>query len=224
MIRTLRNTLSLLLVFSAVAASAQFARLHVGSVSVGGTGQFTTPLTSNPSSGVYNVPFQNGATTYATTISGQRQFTTTSVGFLTSVQLHPAAWAGIELNYGFNHYSERFAFNYATPNPTQTLNVPTDMHEFTAAYSFHPKHIPFQPFVNIGGGYLDFTPRNASNQFRETGLAEVGFDLPGGNKHIGWRVQGRSLFYRAPNFSTSSISTRSWRVTEEPSVSVFYKF
>jgi DNA-binding CsgD family transcriptional regulator len=66
--------------------------------------------------------------------------------------------------------------NYGTPNPAQTLNLSTDVHEFTAAYSIHPKHIPFQPFVDIGGGFLDFTPRNASNQFRETGLAEVGFD------------------------------------------------
>ena len=91
-------------------------------------------------------------------------------------------------------------------------------------YQFHPKHIPFQPFVNIGGGALDFAPNTGQYQWRTAGLLEMGFDLPTHSKHIGFRIAGRSLYYRAPNFNTAAISTREWRVTEEPSVSTYYRF
>ena len=228
MIQSIRRTLPLFLALSALGASlsapAQFYKLHGDSLSVGGIGQFTTPLTSSTSSGVYNVPFRTGATTYSTTISNQQQGTTNSAGFLVSLQMQPAWWAGVEFNYAFTHYSERYNFNYSNTTTRQGAGFPTDAHEATAAYSFHPRHIPLQPFLNIGGGAIDFAPRNASNQWRGAGLAELGIDLPTPSKHLAFRIEGRALVYRAPNFYYSAISTRSWRVTEEPSISATYKF
>lgn len=227
MLSRLRYVLPASIAFVAVACSplaarAQFYKLHGGSLSVGATGNFTTVLTSNPISGTFTVP-QTGGGVLNTTVSNQQQFTTLSTGFLTSLQIHPKPWAGVEFNYGFNHYSERYAFNYATTTTAQSVNVPVDTHEATAAYQFHPRFIPFQPFVNIGGGAIDFSPGLASNQWRSAGLLETGFDLPA-SKRIGFRIEGRALVYRAPNFFTSSISTRSWRVTEQPSVSAYYRF
>ena len=206
-------------------AGAQFYKLHGGSISVGGTGQFSTTLTrSNPSSGFYNVPSTAGGF-LTEDIVDQQQFTTNSAGFVTSLQFHPVPFAGVELNYGFTHYSERFTNLYAaSPGTNRVSNVLTDAHEATAAYQFHPKHIPLQPFVNIGGGAIDFAPQTASNQWRGAGLLEVGFDVPVHFTHIGFRVEGRSLYYRAPNFYTTSLSTRTWRVTEEPSISTYYRF
>jgi hypothetical protein len=237
MIQAIRRVLPLALLVTAIGAHAQYFgspqyfKAHGFSMSVGGDGQFTKTLTTNPNSGgVYTVNNTLGGTTLVTS-NNQKQFTTDSAGFITSMQFHPKPWAGVEFNYGFTHYQERFDYNFGSTGNTTVLNTgtqtkhfSTDVHEATGAYQFHPKHIPFQPFVNIGGGALDFTPRNASNQWRGAGLLEAGFDLPTHMQHVGFRVEGRSLYYRAPNFYQAALSTRSWRATVEPSASVYYRF
>lgn len=219
-------TAALMSVLSCLPVHAQWYRLNNGSLSVGATGQFSKQLTdSRGTTGTYQVPFQNGAATYSTTISNQQQGTTQSVGFLTSLQWHPVAWAGIAVNYGFTHYNEHFRFDYAATNPAgQAIHLPTDMHEFTAAYQFHVRKLPLQPFVNVGGGAIDFAPNRGTNQFRGAGLLEVGWDIPVRKTRFGFRVAGRSLVYRAPNFYTPAISTRAWRTTVEPAVSTYYRF
>jgi hypothetical protein len=224
MITFLRRTIPLVLLMSAVAANAQFYKLHGASISVGATGEFSTILNANPSPGTYSVPFGNGSTTYSTTVTGQQQYTTDTAGFVAHLNFHPVAWAGVELNYGFYTNSEVYAFNYGTSTPAQSVRMKTGQHEATAAYSFHPRHIKFQPFVNIGGGILDFDPNSVSSQIRGAGLLETGFDIPTMSPKLSFRVEGRSLYYRAPNFYTPSISTRSWRVTEEPAISAVYRF
>lgn len=232
--RTLvRRSLPLLtLALTGAVAHAQFVnRLHKddASISVGGTGQFSTVLTSNPT----NVPYANPT---ATVVTNQRQDTTWSAGLIASMQLHPVSWAGVALNYGYTHYDERYSFNYAnTPTIGRSASVSTDWHEATAGYLVHPKHIPFQPYMVIGGGAIDFAPSKgntalassgptAPNQWRGAGLLEAGFDLPVRHTHFGFRISGRSLYYRAPNYNTAQISTRSWRVTTEPAVSTYYRF
>lgn len=222
MFQLLRRTLPALLALSAITAQAQYLKTHGASLSVGGTGQFSTILESSPSSTPFTYSIPNGSE--STTVSNQQQYTTWSAGFLTSLQLHPVSWAGVALNYGFTHYQERYAYNYANTATAGSTTVPTDMHEFTGGYLFHPKHIPFQPYLEIGGGALDFAPSNASSQFRGAGLLETGFDIPVHSQHIGFRISGRTLIYRSPNFYQPAISTRSWRSTEEPAISAFYRF
>ena len=218
-----RSLLPLLFTAATVGAHAQIFTLHGASIAIGGTGQFTTPLTTNASSGTFNVPSSPGGT-LSQTVSNQQQFTTDSAGFLASLTIHPRPWAGIEVNYGLNRYSERYTFNYSSATAASRLSVPVFSHDFTAAYVIHPRHIPFQPFINIGGGYISFLPSYASNQWRGTGLLETGFDIPTPNKHLAFRAEGRALVYRAPNFDQPSISTRGWRVTEEPSLSAVFRF
>ena len=224
MSKLLRRTLPAVLVLSAVSAAAQdgYLKTHGASLSVGGTGQFSTILESNSGyvTNTYAIP--NGTHTDQT--FNQQQFTTWSAGFVSSLQFHPKPWAGVALNYGFNHYQERFTYNYTDSTATGATYVTTDVHEFTGGYLFHPKHIPFQPYLEIGGGALDFTPQTASNQIRGAGLLETGFDLKTKDPHISFRISGRSLYYRAPNFYQPAISTRSWRATEERAVSAVYKF
>ena len=220
---TLRTMLPISLTLAAVSAQGQFYKLNGATVSVGAMSPFDRSLQSNPNSGSFVIPTPTGGV-ISTTVSGQQQFTTDSVGFLTSLQFHPRPWAGIEMNYSYSHYSERYAFNYSAATTSQTVSVPTVAHEATAAYEFHPRHIPFQPFVNVGGGSIDFVPSSGLNQWRGAGLLEAGFDLPTHNPHFGFRIEGRSLYYRAPNFNTPAISTRSWRVDVEPAISTYYRF
>ncbi|HEY4358554.1 MAG TPA: hypothetical protein VGN16_22600 [Acidobacteriaceae bacterium] len=226
MIQPIRRTLPLLLALGTLGAHAQYFKNHKASLSAGATGQFTTTLESAAETSNSNAPLPVSGT-YPVTVANKQQFTTNSVGFLTSLQIHPVTWAGLEFNYGFTHYSERYTFNYtntSTPTALQSVRVPVDWHEATGAYLVHPKHIPLQPFVGIGGGYIDFAPSNASNQWRGAGLLEVGLDVPVHWTHIGFRVEGRSLFYRAPNFYQPAISTLSWRATTQPVISTYYRF
>lgn len=218
----------LLLLLPALGVQAQYLKTHGTSLSVGGTGQFSTVFESNATDVTTTAPF-SPAGTYNVTVTQQHHATTDSAGFLTSLQFHPVSWAGVELNYGFTHYQERFGFYYAntsTPGALQQVRIPTDAHEATGAYLFHVRKLPFQPFMGIGGGAIDFDPRNysAPYQWRGAGLAELGFDLPVHWTHIGFRVEGRALFYRSPNFYSAAISNRGWRATSEPAISAYYRF
>jgi len=208
---------------AAPAQVAHYAKTHGVSISVGATGNFATPLTTNPSTQTVRTGVNTTETIY-----GQNQYITSSPGFLTSLQFHPVPWAGVELNYGFQHYSERFNYNLASRPGTRTTNFPTSTHEFTAAYQFHARRIPLQPFLNVGGGAIDFVPTSGGGaiQWRGAGLAETGFEvaMPYTSRKLALRIQGRALFYRAPNFENALLSTRSWRVSSQPSASFVYRF
>ena len=221
--QVLRRTVPVILALATAGAHAQFYKLHGASVSLGGTENFSTPLTSSSTTANYNISTPTGGVLNET-VSNQQQYTTDSAGFLASFAFHPVAFAGVEVNYGFTHYSERYAYNYSSSPNTQLTNISTFQHEATAAYVFHPRHIPFQPFVNVGGGGIDFLPRFANNQWRGAGLVEAGFDVPTPSKRLAIRIQGRALIYRAPNFSNPVVSTRTWRSQEEPGVSFVYRF
>ena len=200
MIRTFYRMLTMSLVAAApMAAHGQFYKLHQLDLGVNATGEFTRTLTSNTTN---------------------QQYTTDALGFLFSLKEHPVSWAGVEFNYGFNKYAQQYAA------PAGTAYAKTYNHEATAAYLFHPHIRHLQPFVAVGGGAIDFYPAQsvASNQWRGAGLLEAGLDVPTKNPHLGFRFQGRSLIYRAPNFYNSQISTREWVATVEPSGGVYWRF
>ena len=132
---------------------------------------------------------------------------------------------GVEFNYVYTFFSQRYEYTKPGFGDRFPLTVANGVHEATGAYMFHPHFLHLQPFVNIGGGALDFNPRGVgAYQWRGAGLLETGFDIPTHSKHVGFRIQGRSLYYRAPNFYIPQVSTRSWVVTTEPSVSSYIRF
>lgn len=190
------------LVASGMSAKGQIYKLHNADVAMGGTGQFTTSITDQT-----NTP---------------HQATTDSAGFLFSFREHPVPWAGIELNYQYSSFSERYTSSF---NGAPLASVPLSFHEGTGAYLFHRNYGRVHPFLGIGGGTLYFdsiTP--LGGQLRGTGLFEVGADAVTHNPHLAFRVQARSLLYRAPNFNDSAIATSRWVATTEPSASVVLRF
>lgn len=200
MYRTLvRAFTSCLVASSALAAHGQFYKIHNADLGVNGVGLFTRTLTSD---------------------SVNAQNTTDTAGVVVSFREHPVSWAGVEFNYGYSKYSQVFT------TPIGSANVKSYNHEATGAYLFHPHFRKLQPFVGIGGGAIDFVPQGNSgpNQWRGTGLLEVGLDVPTRNPHLGFRFQGRGLFYRAPNFNASALSSRAWIATIEPSGGVYFRF
>jgi hypothetical protein len=178
-------------------AEGGFHVLHNVELGGGAIGQFTPVL-----------PTHN---------AGATQSTTDSFGGLFTFKDHPVSWAGIELNYGFSEFTER----YGSP---ANFRVKTAMHEATGAYIFHPHLRKMQPFLALGGGYIGFMPALGSTQWRGTGLAEVGFDVPTSNPHMGFRFQGRALVYRAPNYYNGAVGTVNWVATTEPMAGVWYRW
>ena len=186
-------------------ANAQFYKLHNVDLSGGGVGEFTRTLNSNSS------PITNG--------------TSETVGGLFSIREHPFAFAGVEFNYSYSKFSEYYTATLPPLIGSYTARTQTDMHEATAAYLFHPHFRKFQPFVGVGGGAVDLVPVGAGvNQWRGAGLLEAGFDVPTSNPHFGFRVTGRTLYYRSPNYGQADLAARSWVVTTQPSLGVYYRF
>jgi len=196
------QTLAAVCLFSVagVAAQGQFYKIHNADIAGSGIGQFTTVLNQN------------------STVTPQ---TTDSFGGLFSLREHPVSWAGVELNYSFNKYTQTFV---QTAAPAYSQRVQTEGHEATGAYMFHPHFKHLQPFINVGGGAIDFMPRTGQDQWRITGLLEAGLDIPTSNPHFGFRLQGRTLVYRTPNYNNQSLATKSWVSTEEPTFGAYYRF
>jgi hypothetical protein len=202
---TLRTCVLNLCLFTAatVAAHSQVYKLHNADVGISADGQFTTTLESG---------------------TAVNQQTTWSPGLVFTLRDHPVAWAGVEFNYGFTRYSQRYTYQVGGTSNFATLSDSNSVHEATAAYLFHPHFRHLQPFVGIGGGALDFMPTQGPNQWRGAGLLEAGLDIPTRNPHFGFRVQGRSLYYRAPNFNIAGASSKSWVVTTQPTAGVYIRF
>jgi len=186
--------------------ASELANLHDASLSAGAAGLFTQSITNQT-----NVP---------------HQAETGSVGALVSFRDHPVRLVDVELNYQYSSYTERF-----TPlTAGAVLNVPLAFHEFTAGYVFHahPDRLhPLKPvpFVVIGGGDIFFNPSvRVNTQNRPTGLFELGADLHTFNPHLTYRLEGRVLPYRAPNFNLSGYATSAWHATIEPAFSAAFHF
>jgi hypothetical protein len=194
---------------TASTAHAQFYKLHDADVGVSATGQFTTDITSQTIS-------STGAVL-------PHQATTTSPGVVVTLRDHPFAWAGVEFNYQFTRFSERYTAYPRNQGP-QNFNIPVSIHEATGAYLFHPHFRHLQPYVGVGGGAIDFRPSAGPNQWRGAGLFEVGLDIPTSNPHFGFRVGARSLIYRAPNFNNSLISSSRWVATDEPQAGTWIRW
>ncbi len=180
-------------------------RMHdIVDFAAGATGQYTQPMTSHGPASVW---------------------TTDSTGLLLSLRALPRFGSGVELNYQYTKFSEV----YNTPiggGVYVRTSIPTSFREVTGAFLFHSHNLwGAQPFLSLGGGAIDFVPRAGGyhNQWRGAGLAEFGFDVPF-SRYVGVRLQGRRLFYRAPNFNNGAVESHSWVATVDPSASVYLRW
>lgn len=191
---------------------SHWSRMDLG---VAAAGQFTTDYT-NQAISTNGFPLPNQATTM-------------SPGAVVSFHAQPYDWAGIEMNYQFTRFSERYDVHGVPGGGSYPEYVPTSVHEGTAAYMVHFHHLyHFSPFVAVGGGYLDFQPSpnlpsNVHHQWRGAGLADVGFDFQTVSA-LGFRIGARELAYRAPDFTVGQLSSSRWVSTEEPYAGVYVKF
>jgi hypothetical protein len=167
--------------------------------------------------GIFTSDVQTNSSLAGSNSSTVPESATKAFGGLATIQDRPTIWAGVELNYGFSELSEKF-------QTTPGFRVKTAMNEATGAVVFHPRLFHLQPFVALGGGYIVFVPVEGTSQWRGTGLGELGFDVPTGSPHIGFRVQVRALVHQNPNFYITTVGTADWVATTEPMVGAWYRW
>ncbi len=166
---------------------------------------------------------------YQQDVTEQRPATTSpteGLGLLVNVREHPVSWFGLELNYGYQRYSERFR---SATTGASIGRLTQDQHEATAGYVFHIKTPGIQPFVTLGGGGLNFRGTKANpqygNQWRGTYMYEVGFDFVSrSHPHFGVRVQEHGLFYKAPDYHVANLRSNGYIHQAMPSAGIFYRF
>jgi hypothetical protein len=219
MILKLSRSFSLLLLVSALCGvgHAQVLKWKGADLGVAATGQFTTSITDQTyaQTGGFLLP-HNG--------------TTNSPGALVTLQDYQVRWIGFEVNYQYTHLAERYN---AGANDGNYVQVPTGMHEFTAAYLLRKKTHGVTGHLAVGGGSIDFDSGPATqtnpgflhtpNQWRATGLFDVGIDMQT-KSNLGFRIGARDLLYRAPNYHLAYLSSSRWVSTEEPYAGVYVRF
>lgn len=151
---------------------------------------------------------------------------TESVGLLVNIREHPVSWFGLELNYGFNSFSQRYQ---SVATGASLGRILQNQHEATAGYVFHIKSPYVQPFFTLGGGASNFRPKGPNsqiaNQWRGTYMYEVGFDfVPKKHPHFGLRIQEHGLFYKAPDFHIASLRSNGYIHQAKPSAGFFFRF
>ena len=172
--------------------------------------------------------------------SSVHQSTNLSAGALLSFHTSYRWWLGADINYGYSHFAEQY--RDGTPGNYLYTNVPTGMHELSAAYLVKAPKFQFKlhPYAEAGIGDLIFSPSVSSvtittvnqivpvsTQNRFTGLYAIGVDSPVFFHHLAARFEYRNLWYTAPSFGNKNAgfldSTRPM-FTQEPVVGIDYKF
>lgn len=147
-----------------------------------------------------------------------------------TARLYVGKKGGLELTIGKTSNTQRYTtalFTYA---------IPSSATEYTAAFVYRPyTRGKYEAFVLGGAGALRFYPGynttvdgayfplNAHTQTRPAFLYGFGVDYRA-YWRFAVRVQYRGLFYQAPDFSVSGLTTSAYGHLAEPSVGLVIKF
>jgi opacity protein-like surface antigen len=130
-------------------------------------------------------------------------------------------WLGYEGAYTYTRYNETYS--------DQPFGYQHNQHEFSGSYYVHGPTVIVQPFALAGVSGVLFSPslnggQNVPYQWRPGANFGVGANLPLLTSHIGLRVEYRGVYYKAPDFGESTLSTNAMRLTSEPMVGAYFKF
>lgn len=204
-------------------------------ISLGMFGQLTPTRTPT------NVATESSGSIYTQSIQG----TSASAGALGTFRQSFGRWLGYNVNFGYSRFSEKYSQGIVfIPNPSYVpaLNptsnfargsIGTNMYELTGAYLVHgPRAKRVDTFAQLGGGVLSFLPTQNpspySVQFRPTMVFGAGIDYKL-SQHLALRAEYRGLFLKNPDFKGdngvgSVITSKLFTVTNEPTLSIVYRF
>lgn len=132
-------------------------------------------------------------------------------------------WEGYEIGYTYTRYNNNYTHH--------VFGIQSNMHEFNGSYYVHTpvRFLGIQPFATAGASLILFSPslnggQNVPWQPRAGMNFGFGANLPLVTHYFGLRAQYRGVFYKTPDFRTSSLVTNSYRLTSEPMIGLYVRF
>ncbi len=191
--------------------SKQLDRIDLG---VSGFGEFTNSVTGTNYLGI--------------TLT---QKPSTTLGALVNIRYTKSPLLGVEFNYSYARYSQKFTTVVGGTTQDYALNggAQTNASEYTIGYLAHtPRVFGLQTFVAAGAGSTAFraTPgggQNLPTQARMTYYYTAGAE-DSITPHFGIRAQFRQAFFLAPDFGQNYLTIKQRQITTEPAVGFYLHF
>lgn len=134
----------------------------------------------------------------------------------------------VEANYSYSHFTNKFTANAA--GIYGSARVYTGMQESTFAYVRTIPFKRFNPFLELGGGLLYFTPIGPKTTTYDTEQTSNPVVMVGGGVAYqlspSWdlRVQYRGMILGTPDFGLSRFKTGRKYIMSEPAIGFAYHF
>lgn len=144
-----------------------------------------------------------------------------TLGALVTVRYVAKPLVGLEFNYGYSRYTQKFSTIGGVQNNAK---------EFTLGYVVHtPQLFGVNPFVAVGAGSTAFRPTTAGGQglltqARATYYYSIGAETTLGSPHFGLRAQFRQAFFKAPDYGANYLKIEQHTSTFEPGIGFFIRF
>jgi len=191
--------LSFAVVLFCTAAQAQKA-FHNDDASIGGFYQFTSNATGN----------------------GITDSTSKSMGGEAAFRHSFNPLIGWELSYDYTRFTEYYS--------GQVFGYQHNQHVFNGDYYLHGlQAFGFRPYGMAGISAVVFSPslnggQNVAWQARVGANFGGGVEIPLLTHNVGVQLQYRGLYYEAPDFGVTKLTTNAWRLTSEPTAGLYLRF
>jgi|UPI00047C5D9B opacity protein-like surface antigen len=166
------------------------------------------------------------------------QVPSSTLGALVTVRYTKSPYMGLEFNYTYARYTQKFRCNTGTQNfpctPGADIYFPGGVQNNASEYSFgyviHPPHEFFgaKPFISLGAGTTAFRPTTRGGQGLHSRARMTYFYAAGLEKeltpHFALRAQFRQAFFKAPDFGENLLTIQQHTWTIEPGVGFVIHF
>jgi len=177
------------------------------------------------------VPFEMTQTTSGTSPWSyvSQQQVSTAAGYLINARVTARPLIGLEANYKGSRFTQNYTYT-PTLQTAHTLGVESNITEATFGYVAKlPIHSIIQPWIAAGAGSMRFKPtpnggQGVHIQWRATYYWSLGGDYQLAHAPVFVRAQVRQLFYLAPDFGESYLTSYAHTSTLEPSLSFVFRF
>jgi opacity protein-like surface antigen len=153
-----------------------------------------------------------------------------TLGALITLRYTKSPYFGLEFNYTYARYTQKFRCNTGTQNFPCTTGtdiyfpggIQNNASEYSFGYVIHPPREFFgaKPFVSLGLGATAFRPTTSGGQGLSSRARMTYFYAVGLEKeltpHFGIRGQLRQTFFKAPDFGQNLLTLQQQTWTIEP--------
>jgi hypothetical protein len=175
-----------------------------------------------------------GSFTGSVTGNGVTQSPANQAGAMAELHHQSNPLVGYDVTYSWNRANQTYTGGQVTCGlpcgnqpTTETVHVPANAHEVTAAWEVSLKVLNLRPFLLAGGGVLfhQAAQSSSSTMNHTAGVLVYGGGVDVGLvPHLGLRAQYRGNVYSAPQLSTAFSSTKAFFNTSEPMIGAYLRF